>query len=298
MISLLSAPSNLGLRPPEPSAVPGTGKAPEALREAGLHARLIAAGAEDAGVVIAGRYRDVVEPGHVRNEEALLDHARRLAGRIRLALDAGRAPLVLGGDCSLVIGVGAALAGTDAGLVYIDGHTDFRHPGHDGPAHAVGGEALAAAIGLHFPAIADLGGRGPSFAASRAVQVGARDDDADLDLVRSSIADVVTASQVARDAHAAAQRAIAPARSGFWLHVDVDVLDPAVMPAVDSPDPGGLTVAQLVPLLRELAPQAIGADVCIFDPDLDPDGRYARLLADVVVDGLGALGSAVTRPVR
>lgn len=298
VISILSAPSNLGLRPPEPSAVPGTGKAPEALREAGLHARLIAAGAEDAGVVMAGRYRDVVEPGHVRNQDALLDHAGRLAARLRLALDAGRAPLVLGGDCSLVIGVGAALAGRDVGLVYVDGHTDFRHPGHDGPAHAVGGEALAAAIGLHFPAIADIGGHGPYFPASRTVQVGARDGDADLDLVGRSIADVVPASEVARDPRTAAQRAIGSARTGFWLHVDVDVLDAAVMPAVDSPDPGGLAVDQLVRLLRALAPHAIGADVCIFDPDLDPDGRYARLLADVVVDGLGALGSAVTRPVR
>ena len=63
-------------------------------------------------------------------------------------------------------------------------------------------------------------------------------------------------------------------------------------------DPGGLAVAQLVPLLQELAPHALGADVCIFDPDLDPDGRYARLIADVVVDGLGALGSALSRPVR
>ena len=34
MIALLSAPSNLGLRPPQPGSVPGTAKAPEALREA------------------------------------------------------------------------------------------------------------------------------------------------------------------------------------------------------------------------------------------------------------------------
>ncbi|QIG40578.1 arginase family protein [Microbacterium sp. 4R-513] len=298
MISLISAPSNLGLRPPEPSAVPGTSKAPEALREAGLHTRLLAAGGADAGVVIPGRYRDVVEPGHVRNEAALIDHAVRLAERIKAAVDAGHAPLVLGGDCSLVVAAGVSLAGRDAGLLYLDGHTDFRHPGNGGPVDAMGGEALAAAIGLHIPEVADIAGLGPYFAASRTVQVGCRDDDVDASLVRASIADVVTASEVEADPVAAGARAVGFAGSGFWLHLDVDILGPAVMPAVDSPDPGGIDVDQLVLLLQRLAPHAVGADVCIFDPDLDLDGRFARLLADVVVAGLGALGSEVTRRVR
>ncbi|MFG1702759.1 arginase family protein [Nonomuraea sp. M3C6] len=48
---------------------------------------------------------------------------------------------------------------------------------------------------------------------------------------------------------------------GFWIHVDADVLDPSVLPAVDSPTPGGLDAAQLTDLLRELAglPGAVGA---------------------------------------
>ncbi|MFS4506127.1 arginase family protein [Clavibacter sp. Sh2141] len=81
--------------------------------------------------------------------------------------------------------------------------------------------------------------------------------------------------------------------SGYWLQVDVDVLDPEVMPAVDSPDPGGCTADELVELLRALAPRAVGASVTVFDPDLDPDGRYARVVSDVVVDGLAGLGSAL-----
>jgi arginase len=55
-IGLLSAPSNLGLRPPAPTSVPGHAKAPEALREAGLYRRLAAFGAEERGVVLPGRY--------------------------------------------------------------------------------------------------------------------------------------------------------------------------------------------------------------------------------------------------
>jgi len=54
-IGLLSAPSNLGLRPPVPTSVAGCAKAPEALREAGLHQRLAGLGAEERGLVLPGR---------------------------------------------------------------------------------------------------------------------------------------------------------------------------------------------------------------------------------------------------
>ncbi|MGV2901685.1 arginase family protein, partial [Microbacterium sp. AGC62] len=61
-------------------------------------------------------------------------------------------------------------------------------------------------------------------------------------------------------------------------------------------DPGGIGAAELTALLRELAPGAVGASITVFDPDLDPDGRYARLLVEILAEGLGDLGSRVQRP--
>jgi arginase len=133
VIAVIAAPTNLGLRPPQPGSVPGCAKAPEALREAGLHAVLLGAGAIDAGVVLAGRYVDYGDPasGRVRNQDALVDHSRRLAARLEHLLAAGYAPLVLGGDCSLLVGTGLALRRRGRhGLVHIDGQADFRHPGN------------------------------------------------------------------------------------------------------------------------------------------------------------------------
>jgi arginase len=299
VIALLAAPSNLGLRPPQPGAVPGTAKAPEALREAGLHRRLEAAGAVDAGVVLPGRYvdDDATRPtGWVRNEAALVEHARRLAARLLALRAAGAAPLVLGGDCSLLVGIGCAnAAGWRAGLVHIDGHTDFRHPGGREPVGSVAGEDLAAAIGLHTAAITDIDGLAPYFDRHRVVHIGCRTDDEDLEEVRGTIADVVTAADLLAIGTPAAADRVARATAGrpYWLQLDVDVLDPAVMPAVDSPDPGGLTPDALLRLLRALAPGALGASVTVFDPDLDPDGRYTALLADLLVDGLAELGADV-----
>lgn len=298
MLAIVSAPTNLGLRPPEPGAVPGTAKAPEALREAGLHSRLAELGARDAGTVLPGRYvdDDATRPaGHVRNEAAIVDHALRLADRLDQVWTAGAVPLVLGGDCSLVIAAGLAdAAPTGRGLVHVDGHTDFRHPAISDECASVAGEDLAAAIGLHWPAIADIDGRGPYFDPERAVHIGCRDDDSELDLVRATIGAVVPASEVILHGGvraAARVREVADQGAGYWLQVDVDVLDPEIMPAVDSPDAGGLRPDELVALLEGLAPRAVGASITVFDPDLDPDGRYAALLADILAGGLAALGS-------
>jgi arginase len=296
MLALISAPSNLGLRPPRPSSVPGTAKAPEALREAGLHARL-AGGAVDAGVVLPGRYADDVRPGvaRTRNQDALLDHAGRLAARIGEQLGQGRAPLVLGGDCSLLIAAGRALRARGRyGLVHLDGHTDFRHPGNSAECHSLAGEDLAAAVGLHWPAL--TGPDGGYFRPGDTVHAGCRDDDEYAAEAGRVLARVIPARQV-REAGAAAtaetilRTAAADPLDGYWLHLDVDILDPGVMPAVDSPDPGGLSPGELTELLAALAPAATGAQVTVFDLDLDPDGRYAALLTDILATGLHRLGA-------
>jgi arginase len=78
--------------------------------------------------------------------------------------------------------------------------------------------------------------------------------------------------------------------SGFWVHMDADVLDPSMMPAVDSPDPNGLAIDEVRSLLRTLlaSPRCAGFQLTIYDPDLDPDASCARLLADLVEHALAA----------
>lgn len=297
MIALVSAPTNLGLRPPEPGAVPGAAKAPEALREAGLYRRLVEQGATDAGVVLPGRYVDddaTRGPGVVRNEAAMVDHARRLANRIGEALVNGTAPLVIGGDCTVLLGAGLSMKRRGGvGLVHVDGHTDFRHPGNSDDCASVAGEDLAAAVGLHWPAVSNIDGAGPYFDPARTAHVGCRDDDAELEEVRAVVGTVIPTSEWRGLGTAAVVDAVqrTAGADGYWLQVDVDVLDASVMPAVDSPDPGGCTPEELLEMLRGLAPRAVGASITVYDPDLDPDGAHARLLAGIVVPGLRDLGS-------
>jgi arginase len=297
-IGLLSAPSNLGLRPPAPTSVPGCAKAPEALREAGLHRRLAELGAEERGVVLPGRYADDATPGSLRNQVAIIEHARRVAERIDLLRGDGLAPLVLGGDCSILVGAALSLRRAPGryGLVHLDGHTDFRHPGNSGQCASLAGEDLAAAVGLHWPAIADIDGLGPYFSPEDTVHAGCRDDDEGLSEAAALLGAVLPAVQILHRGVEQAARMILDVvgrvgLDGYWIHLDADILDPSVMPAVDSPDPGGLSAAELTGLLAVLAPGAVGAQVTVFDPDLDLDGSHARLLTNILITGLAPLSS-------
>jgi arginase len=77
---------------------------------------------------------------------------------------------------------------------------------------------------------------------------------------------------------------------GFWIHLDADVLDPAVMPAVDSPEPGGPDLDELAALLLPLVrhPGALGMELTIYDPKLDPDEACAERLVSLLETLLGS----------
>jgi arginase len=76
--------------------------------------------------------------------------------------------------------------------------------------------------------------------------------------------------------------------SGFWIHVDADVLDDAIMPAVDYRLAGGLSWQELTRTLRIAmeSSRAVGLELTIYNPRLDPDGAGARGLVDVIANAL------------
>ncbi|AXG81199.1 arginase family protein [Streptomyces paludis] len=290
---VVDAPSNLGLRPPAPGTVPGCYKLAGALREQGIVRRL---GAREGGVVVPPRYDrgDWQEGDGVFNAAAIAAYTPRLADRIEQHVAAGDFPVVLGGDCSIQLGASLALRRRGRyGLVAIDGSADFRHPGNSTAIGAAGGEELALGTGRGQRELTDLEGLRPYLRDEDIRLFGMRDGDEDrAELTRLKISHTTVGELrergVAEVAAAAALSLETPALDGFWVHLDADVLDPEIMPAVDSPDPGGLLPHELATLLRTLAGSArcVGLNVTIYDPDLDPDGTGAALLTDLVVGAL------------
>jgi arginase len=290
---VVDVPTNLGLKPPVAGSVPGADKAPAALRAVGLHEHLLTTGWREGGVVLAGRYVPEHQSGTVRNQTAIIDHATRLAERLGHAMTGGDRPLVLGGDCSTLLGVALNLRRRGRyGLIHIDGHTDLLHPGNSTNVANLAGEDLAAACGLHYPQLSNIDGLAPYVDPRDAIHIGCRLEDEHLDECRSRLRAVVTASEWNHSADAvksAVQSLTADGDlDGYWVHVDVDVLDPSFLPAVDSPDPGGVSPQVLSALLRQLWPGAAGMTVGILDPDLDRDTRYAQLVAHIVIEAVAS----------
>ncbi|WP_031497939.1 arginase family protein [Streptomyces bicolor] len=292
---VLDAPSNLGLRPPAPGTVPGCYKLAGALREQRIVQRLRAL---EGGVVVPPRYDrgEWREGDGVFNAAAIASYTRKLAGRIEAHVRAGDFPVVLGGDCSINLGAALALRRIGRyGLAVVDASPDFRHPGNSEGVGAAGGEEVALATGRGQQDLTNLEGLKPYLRDEDVRYFGIRDcfeeERAELADLKIPVVTVGDVREWGADALASVTRQAfeIPQLDGYWVHLDADVLDPSVMPAVDSPDPEGLTPDELVALLRPLlaSGHCVGLNVTIYDPDLDPEGTAGALLTDIVVSALG-----------
>ncbi|GAA1503312.1 arginase family protein [Streptomyces albidochromogenes] len=288
--AVVEAPSVLGLRPS------GVQDLPAALLGAGLPARL---GAVWAGRVEAPAYDPVRDPGTgVLNPAGIARYSALLADRVGGVLGRGLFPVVLGGDCSILLGNLLALRRRGRyGLLFLDGHTDFYQPAAE-PTGEVASMELALATGRGPLPLADLEGLGPLVRDEDVVALGFRDGAESAEagmqplppLLHAVGLDAVRADGAATAARRAVGRLGSGASAGYWVHLDVDVLDDALMPAVDYRLPGGLTWAELETVLRTAlaGERARGFDVTIFNPRLDPDGTLALRLTECLARGLSA----------
>jgi arginase len=301
-VIVLGAPSSIGIRPYDDGDARRLDLAPRVLREHGLIERVRA---RDAGDVLPPPYRDFVRPpGRPRNEDGMIAYARALGDRIAAFSDR-EFVVLLGGDCSIVLGgllgVGQR-AGGRVGLAYVDAHADFATP-EVSRTGSVASMCLGLAVGRGATPLARLRGADPLVRLDDVVVIGRRDEADEpyygQDVLRSSpildLPHVALRSRVtAATAQAALDRLTRPGVRGFWIHVDADVLDPSELPAVDSPEPGGLSFDELAEIVTPLArhPAALGLELTIYDPTLDPDASGARGLVRLLERVLGDLADS------
>lgn len=275
--TIIQVRTNLGL-------VPGVERLGDVLLDGGLAEAL---GASVRPAVQAPPYSaERTHPSRLLNADALVDVAMRQAEAVGGALDVGEFPIVLGGDDSVIFGSLLALRDRGRyGLVFLDAHTDF-YP----PAESPTGEASDSELYLTFGS--GPGEMGPLVSSRDTAVIGHRDLDEQRDTgdrLRATDALVVSLAEVrASGAAEIARRALAHVgdAEGFLLHVDSDVLDDALMPAVDYRLPDGLSRREFATLAGMLLadPRAAGLDVTIYNPGLDPGGRAGRNLAGCLLD--------------
>ena len=282
---ILHVETNLGLRPG------GVERLGAVLLELGLAERI---GAQVADGLRAPAFVDRRDPLlGARNVPAVAALAIEQADRVGEILDEGGFPVVLGGDDSVLLGCLLALRRRgSAGLMLLDGHTDFWDL-PDGTGELSDSD-LWIATGHGPDVIADLEGRRPLVSPEACVVYGHRDRalqlrDGSQDVYREPMLvrnlGEIRAAGVEDAANNAAAFLAAAGVERVWLHLDADCLDDELMPAVDWRVPGGLTPDEVVGLARPLVSSGLitGMDVTIYNPALDTEELAAgRMLLDVV----------------
>ena len=287
--AVIEAPSVLGLFPR------GVERLPDALLDAGLADAL---DARRAGRVEPPPYEPRRDPATgLLNPTGLRDYAHRLAATTGEVLNDGEVPVVLGGDCSILLGNLLALSRRGRhGLLFLDGHADFYQPEAEPNGEAASMD-LALATGRGPSVVADLDGRGALVRDEDVVVLGRRDaEEAEAAGSRRIEDTAITMLElpVVRE-HGAERAAInavehlgRPEIDGFWVHLDCDVLDDAVMPAVDYRLQGGLSWEELETVLATAIEtgRVAGLEITIFNPVLDGDGAITRRLVASLVNAL------------
>jgi arginase len=286
--AIIEAPSSLGL------STEGVERLPDRLLELGLAERLQARRA--GRLVVPPKNPDRDPETKTLNAKAIAEWSPKLADAVELALGHGEFPVVLGGDCTIVLGPMLALKRRGRyGLLFIDGNADFFQP--EAEPKGEGASMDLAFVTGHGPKLlTDIEGRGPLVRPEDVVAFGCRDQADQEEYGSQPLPDVLKALDLCAvrkmgidDAARAAIECLTRSEvDGFFIHLDADCLDDAIMPAVDFRVPGGLSWDELGMALRiaMASGKAVGLEVTIYNPSLDEDGSAGRGLADVLAVAL------------
>jgi arginase len=198
-----------------------------------------------------------------------------IASQVALAVADGNPTTVVSGDCLVALGTlaGVQRAGIDPALVWLDAHGDV-HTLETSTSGYLGGLALRLALGAHPERLADpLGLR--FVTEDRVVLVGARDLDPPEE-------QFLAAGKIRRSTVQSLTADLAP-EGPLVLHVDLDVVNPAALPGLLFPAPGGPPVTEVIDAVRRiLATGRVAAlDIaCTWHPS--DDGRIRKARADLL----------------
>jgi arginase len=276
----------------------GQEQAPAALREAGLFERLREAAlpVADAGDLPRATFATDHDNSSARNLAAVARVARQVADAVAAVVADGRLPLVVGGDCTITLGViaGFRRSHPEVGLLYVDGDADVSTP--DSPGSGIlDAMGVAHLLGRGAPELTTLAGAAPLLEPCRLAMIGG--DPREIDLAgRQFLAGAGVSYQegpaLAADPVGVAKRALAAvtARSEpLVVHLDVDVVDSGDLPLGDFPHYGsGVLLEHVVSCLGTLlAHQSVaGLVLTEVNPTHDGDGTLIKRYLDGLVRAL------------
>jgi arginase len=286
--------------------LPGSEKAPQALRAAGLIEKIKNIGYEvvDLGDCPARLFADDEEHRRARNLPAIVAGLNDLKVHAEVAIKSGALVLVLSGDCAQVIGLltGARRYYKHLNLFWMDRDADLNTPAST-PSGRIDGMVVASIIGRGAPELVRFWGETPLVREPDVLLFGLdRVDPPEQEFLSKSPLRYVYAADAQKKGAAASTRdALAHLHTDsrdFIAHLDIDIVSQEEFPAVNVPGSGGLSFDEVRQSLGEVLSQKtlLALDVAQYNPDRDPDGASAQKLVDLLVDGLTARFEALASP--
>ncbi len=279
-IVIVECPSNLGLKAPRPGHEPGVKRLPQWLHSHGLYNALNPAAVHS---LLPPAYSGDPDPETgIRNADSILSFAKTQANLVEKIVGPDLFTLVIGGDCSILIGQALALKRMGRyGLFFLDGHTDYSWPGLSETGGAAGMD-FAIVTGRGAEKLTNIDNRKPYFLPQDCWNAGNRCyDPAYTGPMEKSGIPYWNLERLRKEGLQNTTREFLDhvekeKLDGFWIHMDADVLHDDIMPAVDSPAPDGLRYDEWKEILGPLLshPKALGMELTIIDPELDPGGVY------------------------
>ena len=291
-IALIGAPSSAA------AFLPGSEKAPAALRAAGLVERLQSAGFEviDHGDCAPRLFADDDEHKRARNLKEIVAGLNDLKTRAELAVKSGALVLVLGGDCAQVIGLltGVRRYYKHVNLLWFDRDADLNTPAST-PSGRIDGMVVAHVIGRGAPELVRFFGESALVREPDVTLFGLErlDPPEQEFLSKSPMRHIDAADIQSKGGSAAARDGLTYVHADaheFVVHLDTDVIAVEEFSAVNVPGTDGLKMADVRAALSEFAKHKnlLGLVVAQYNPDKDPDGSGAKKLVDLLVEALSA----------
>jgi arginase len=280
----------------------GVDMGPSAVRVAGLEARLEALGhvVEDAGnVAVAIAEQKKEGDPRAKYLKEITATCTKHAELILKTLEAGKTPLVLGGDHSVAAGTVAGVAefyrrqNQKIGLLWIDAHTDINTP-ETSPSGNVHGMPLAAIMGLGPAEMSNILGFAPKVAPENCVLVGVRDIDVvEKENVRKAGVEVFTMRDIdergMRTVIEEALRMAGRGTAGYHVSLDMDWIDPEDAPGVGTPVRGGATYREAHLAMEIIADHGrmTSFEIVEVNPVIDEHNRTADLAVELALSVFG-----------
>lgn len=293
-IAFIGAPSSAGARHV------GQEQAPKALRDAGLIQSLETNGheVEDLGDITQVAFRPDTEHPKQQNLPLVLNTLDEVQARVDAAIKTNSWPLVIGGDCTITIGVLAALSKhyPSLGMIYLDGDVDLNTP-ETTFSGAFDGMVLAHILGKGVRELSHFGPRYPILDGTNITLFGYSAEAGGIDPIEKEQLKVATmdmyplekVQNAAKNTAIKALQALESKVDHILIHFDVDVIDHDDFPAVDVPHQPGLKLEQVQQALKVFlqSNKTIGLVVTEFNASQDKNGTLASQLVDLIRESKG-----------